>query len=216
MRKIHCTADCSCLLHHNGKSIVINALLDDGSTKTYLNSDIAAELGLISETQHITVSMLNGHHENFRTSSVTVDLCSLNGRICAAFTTDNVTGSLEVVSWQKFKNNCNHLHGINFPKIEAYSKIDMLIGLDYTDLHFACQDVCGRPGGPIARLTPLGWTCIGVPKPGVQPLQTNFAHTYFCCDNAITELAQELRKFWEVEEIISEKYVMSSVDRSLM
>ena len=34
------------VLKNGEKSVVVNALLDDGSTQTYLNSDVAAELGL--------------------------------------------------------------------------------------------------------------------------------------------------------------------------
>ena len=36
------------------------------------------------------------------------------------------------------------------------------------------------PGQPIARLTPLGWTCIGPVRTSKQiTFNTNFAHTYF-------------------------------------
>ena len=37
----------------------------------------------------------------------------------------------------------------------------MLIGVDYPDFHFSLKDIRGKPGEPIARLTPLEWTCIG-------------------------------------------------------
>ena len=35
-----------------------NALLDDASTKTYINSDVAAELGLQGQLQRVNVSVL--------------------------------------------------------------------------------------------------------------------------------------------------------------
>ena len=34
------------IISANGKKLQINALLDDGSTKTYINEDIASELGI--------------------------------------------------------------------------------------------------------------------------------------------------------------------------
>ena len=37
------------ILENRGKCLQVNALLDDGSTKTYLNSDVAAELGLVGQ-----------------------------------------------------------------------------------------------------------------------------------------------------------------------
>ena len=46
----------------NGKrSVVVNALLDDASTKSYINSKVAAELGLTGDAQIMNVNVLNGH-----------------------------------------------------------------------------------------------------------------------------------------------------------
>ena len=45
----------------------VNALLDEVSTKTYLNADIAAELGLQGHPQSVTVNVLNGQTETFET-----------------------------------------------------------------------------------------------------------------------------------------------------
>ena len=45
-------------LKNGNREIVVNALLDDGSTKTYLNSDVATELDLKGERQDVTVRML--------------------------------------------------------------------------------------------------------------------------------------------------------------
>ena len=38
----------------------VNALLDDGSTKTYLNADVAAKLGLEGQAQKVNINVLNG------------------------------------------------------------------------------------------------------------------------------------------------------------
>jgi len=43
--------------------IKVNALLNDASTKTYVNSDVAAKLGLQGQLQRVNVSVLNGHIE---------------------------------------------------------------------------------------------------------------------------------------------------------
>ena len=51
------------IVRNGTKEIVINALLDDESTKSYLNSDIAAALGLEGNFQRVTVDVLNGHTE---------------------------------------------------------------------------------------------------------------------------------------------------------
>ena len=42
------------------RRMIVNALLDDGSTKTDINGDVAAELGLEGSTQRITVVKWRG------------------------------------------------------------------------------------------------------------------------------------------------------------
>ena len=43
--------------------------------------------------------------------------------------------------------------------------MDMLIGVDYTELQASYEDRIGGPGEPVAKLTALGWTCIGPLEP---------------------------------------------------
>lgn len=54
------------------KHIKINALLDDGSTKSYINSGIAAELGIQTVTQKVKVNVLNGNTETFETMPLSI------------------------------------------------------------------------------------------------------------------------------------------------
>ena len=93
---------------------------------------------------------------------------SVNGQInrrISAYTTNRVTGDLEVIDWNRHKNNWRHLQEISFDSNGSRPIVDMLIGLDQADLHYSYQDVRGTAiGDPIARLTPLGWTCVGVPS----------------------------------------------------
>ena len=57
------------LVSANGYQLKVNAILDDGSTKTYINEDIAEELGIKNRYENVTVTTLNGKSENFRTMS---------------------------------------------------------------------------------------------------------------------------------------------------
>lgn len=62
----------------NGKDIKVNALLDDGSTKTYLNEDVASELNLTGTKTLVEVNVLNGKSERFETSCVQFQIQSEN------------------------------------------------------------------------------------------------------------------------------------------
>ena len=114
---------------------------------------------------------------------------------------------------------------MNFPRVAKRTVVDVLIGLDCADLHCTLQEVRGRPGEPIARLTPLGWTCIGNPGLGDRTaVQTHFARTYFVKDQAeIEQLNTNLKRFLEIDDmsvartsIIKQKPIVRKEEQSAL
>ena len=171
------------ILKNGKRSLKINALLDDASTKSYINADVAAVLGLQGRTEKMTVNILNGQVETFETKPINIELMSITGNVStmvSACTVDRATGNMPVVEWNKFKQQWSHLRNIDFPTSATRPIVDMLVGLDCADLLYAIQEVRGKPGETIAMLTPLEWTCIGNTGPTSQEVcHTNFAYTYF-------------------------------------
>ena len=187
------------------RTLKVNALLDDASTKTYLNADVAAELGLQGQTEKVTVNVLNDKVETFETKPVTFKLESLDGNISMsvnAYTANKVTGNLSVVDWNQYKRRWAHLQSIDFPWTAKRPIVDIPIGVDCADVLCSISEVRGRPGKPIARLTPLGWTCVGnLGSYGRSVLQTIFSYTYFAKDKSERDTINEtFKKFWEIEE----------------
>ncbi|CAB4021266.1 Hypothetical predicted protein, partial [Paramuricea clavata] len=66
------------VLKNGNREVTVNALLDDASTQTYINTDVAAELGLHGKFQKATVNVLNGQMETFVTMPVEFELKSLD------------------------------------------------------------------------------------------------------------------------------------------
>ena len=136
---------------------------------------------------------------------VDVELESLDGSVSktvSAFTTERVTGNLEAINWRKHANKWPHLRGIQLPKPGPHPLVDISIGVEYVDLHYSFKDVKGRPGEPVARLTPLGWTCVGPASTQRSGgLQTNFTRTYFVREQQENsdEISNLLRRIWEIE-----------------
>ena len=54
------------------------------------------------------------------------------------------------VNWKMLAAKWEHLQGINFPDLGPQPVVDMLIGIDYADLHSSMKDICGQPGEPVA------------------------------------------------------------------
>ena len=171
------------VVKNGGRSLKINALLDDASTKSYINADVAAELGLQGTTEKMTVNVLNGQVETFETKPVNIQPLSITGNVSTmvnACTVDRVTGNMPVVDWNNVKQKWCHLRNIEFSTSATRPLVDMLLGLDCADLLYAIQEVRGKPGEPIARLTPLGWTRLGnTGSPSQEVCHTNFAYKYF-------------------------------------
>ena len=184
--------------------------LDETSTKTYLNADVAAELELRGEPKRVTVNVLNGQTETFETTPVEFELESMNGNVAtkmSAFTAERVTGSMKVIDWEKHVGKWSHLKGIQFPDPGKRPNVDLLIGVDYAELHYSFKDVRGQPGEPVARLTPLGLTCTGTVS-GLtgSDLQSNFAQTYFVREQSDRDEISTLhQKFWEIENPITSR-----------
>ena len=141
-----------------------------------MNSDVAAELGLEGRPQELT------------------------GKVCkqaSAYTTERVTGNMPVVDWSLYKSKWKHLKSIKFPQVGPRPIIDLLIGVDHADLLYPLEDVRGKPGESIDRLTPLGWTCIGKSGSQADTVQANFT---FLVNQDSHELNNLVRRLWDFGE----------------
>ena len=85
------------VLKKGSRKLVLNALLDDASTKSYINEDVAAELCSGQSLPNLTVNVLNGKEGSFQTMPVEFGMQSVDSRTStrvSAFTTTQVTGDM--------------------------------------------------------------------------------------------------------------------------
>ena len=88
------------ILINGDRSLTVSVLLDDASTKTYVSTDVAAELGLQGRTERVKVNVLNGQIETFETKPINVTLQSVAGNVSMkinAYTVNKVTANMPVV-----------------------------------------------------------------------------------------------------------------------
>ena len=159
--------------------------MDDASTKTYISADVAAELGLHGHLQKANVSVLNEQVDTFETTPIECTLESLDGKSyrISAYTANRVTGNMNVIDCNICSREWSHLKGLKFHHLGPQPIVDLLIGLDCADLHYSFKDIRGKPGQPVARLTPLGWTYVGALNDAHHNgPKTHFGRTYFVSD----------------------------------
>ena len=146
------------------------------------------------------MKVLNDNQYKLDSSVVEFMINSLDGKVrkpASAKTTERVTGNMKVVDWSLYKSKWKHLKGIKFPQVGPRPIVDLFIGVDQVDLLYSLEDVRGKPGEPIARLTPLGWTCIGKPELQSDGVQTNFT---LLVNHDSHELTNLVHRFWDIEE----------------
>ena len=212
-------------LKANGQKIRVNAVLDDASSASYISEEVAGVLGLSAPYEPVTVQVLNENIETFDTMPVDLILEHSDGNVQVpfqAFTCPRqITGSYKVVDWRRYQKRWSHLGVCNFPEATVDPLVDVLIGQDQVDLHYARCDIRGKPGEPIARLGPLGWSCIGDPEEKSSarcPLRTNLIYTFFAKSESFEELNHSLKIFWELESVTTDKehHVMSQKEKAAL
>ena len=149
------------------KGSKIVALLDPGSTQTFVDRETAVRLKLkrTSKTHAMTVNVFN---QQVSTDSYRVELylASIDGShtaTIAAYVVQDLAKQLLVVDWSKEKHRFSHLEKVPFESLPSEQAVNLLIGYDHAALLESSEKRSGTPGQPIARLTPLGWTCSVTP-----------------------------------------------------
>ena len=196
----------------NGRKVKINAILDDASNETFLNEAVAGILGLQEPFEKFQVYVLNNTVKNFQSMPIKIEIETVHGKFSKEISTktcpQKVTGNYNVVKWNDHQNKWLHLTQCNFPKPANDGLVDLLIGIDKAEIHYLHVDLRGKNGGPITRLGPLGWSCIGAPDENetartrshvIRSLSTReliwSEGKESCCD-----LDKSWKRFWVIEK----------------
>ena len=88
--------------------------------------------------------------------------------------------------------------------------------MDYPELHQSIREIRGEVGEPIARLTPLGWTCVGKTlmsqKVRIQSHFVNRVSMFASNQNDLSIINSTLKMFWEIENVSSDVKLLSPDD----
>ena len=170
-------------------SVVVNesykthALLDSGSTNSFITSDAVKCFGLSGKTviyRHSTVDTLC---MTTSTKVVNFILYSLDGS--KSLTMSNVFVGEEVpYTYSPCRDLSMYPHLSDVPISPVYlpAKVDLLIGQDNSEALVPLQVLKGNPGDPVSVLTKFGWTLNSV-VPGSSPdcvslaVVSNLVHT---------------------------------------
>ena len=165
-------------------SVVVNesykthALLDSGSTNSFITSDAVKCFGLSGKTVIYRHSTVNTPCMTTSTKVVNFILYSLDGT--ESLSMSNVFVVEEVPYTYSHCRDLSvypHLSDIPISPVHPPAKVDLLIGQDNSEALVPLQVLKGNPGDPFSVLTKFGWTLNSV-VPGSSPdCVSNFVHT---------------------------------------
>ena len=165
-------------------SVVVNesynthALLDSGSTNSFITSHAVKCLGLSGKTVNYRHSTVDTLCMTTSTKVVNFILYSLDGS--KSLTMSNVFIVEEVpytYSPCRDLSTYPHLSDIPTSPMHPPAKVDILIGQDNSEALVPPQVLKGNPGDPFSVLAKFGWTLNSV-VPGSSPdCVSNFVHT---------------------------------------
>ena len=191
----------SVILQHKDRKVSALALLDPGSSLSFVRQEVAEKLGATRSgiQRQLSVAVLGGKTVETKQHQVQLLLKSQDGSFTTAirpWTQIDVTAPLAISNTDDLQQRYSHLQGIPFQAAGA-GQIDLLIGLDAITAHQVMEEVPGAPGEPIARRLPLGWVCLG--PVGSSPRQPSNQTLHMM--QPTEQLDMLVAKFWEVEQV---------------
>ncbi|XP_055590345.1 uncharacterized protein LOC129742470 [Uranotaenia lowii] len=200
-------------LYGNGKSIEVVAFIDDGSSMTLMDEDIAKQLDIKGELAPLclrwTGNITRSEAESQR-ASLTISATSKSQKFpIHVRTVSSLNLPKQTVCYAKLVQEYPHIKGL---PIQDYNNATprILIGNDNSHVGATLKIREGAPGDPIASKCRLGWSIYGATGK-----ITTEAKTFHICECNCDEKLQNLvKEFFSTEsvETSGSKYTKSKED----
>ncbi|XP_077361612.1 uncharacterized protein LOC144006574 [Festucalex cinctus] len=204
------------LLRNGEHSLETYAVLDDGSERTIILSAAAQSLKLIGQPEQLAlrtvrqdIRVIHGAAVSFTISPV--DQPHRSFRIQDAFTADALSLAEHTYSAESLQRKYRHLRDLPIPTMDKVRPL-LLIGSDYPHLITPLAPVrLGRPGGPAAVKTRLGWTLQG-PIKHIEQKSAAPQCLHISTLSPTAEILHNVEKLWQLDVLPyrSEKLVVRS------
>lgn len=198
----------------NGRSIVLNALIDQGATANVISERACQMLRLPFVRTHASMTGLGNAPVGCvigRTSSSIGSCHDKNYNYDITALVVKQVADINPLDCDERKN-WSHINQLTLanPNFSRTRRVDLLLGARaYAEIILE-QIVKGKPNQPIAQNTKLGWIVFGAAE--VDQNYATLCHTlkHTRIDgNPSEDLSRALQSFWELEEVEREKYLTS-------
>ncbi|XP_055591249.1 uncharacterized protein LOC129743288 [Uranotaenia lowii] len=192
-------------LHGPAKTVKTYAFLDDGSSLTLIESELAAELGVTGKAEPLCLRWTGNKTRNEPDSqNLTLDISGTQVghkryRLPEVLTVSNLELFRQSLDMQDFAEKYSHLRGV---PAESYHDIQprILIGSNNANLGYVLKGREGEMHEPVATKTLLGWTVYGECDLRIRQF-CGFHDVHMCqCNGAKDEtLHQAMRDYFSID-----------------
>ncbi|XP_053662020.1 uncharacterized protein LOC128711178 [Anopheles marshallii] len=197
-------------LYGNGTQVDTMALLDDGSSATFMEHDLLKELGISGKPRPLCISW-TGNQSRVEDKSVELSV-RISGvgipgiyNMRAVHTVRTLGLSKQSLAPSQLAVEYDHLRGLPLPSYHNISA-RILIGVDNCFLSQILKTVEGRADEPAASKTRLGWVVYGpyqqTSKDAItKRVKSMNLHICPCSENRDSEMDLALRKYFSFESL---------------
>ncbi|XP_045495970.1 uncharacterized protein LOC123694549 [Colias croceus] len=184
-------------------SVDTHALLDDGSTITLIDEEIANKTGATGPIESLNIEAIGDHKLSATSRRVNITIIGGSNRKydVHARTLKNLKLSPQVIT-ERDLHDCSHLKDIKKYLQYREAKPRVLIGQDNWHLLIASEIRKGRRHQPIASRTPLGWVLHGARSIAHSTTKQRFNVNYV--KSTDEEMNEQLRQFFALESLLIE------------
>ena len=212
-------------LTNGGKVVDVYALIDPGSTCTFITDKICQTLQLPSREETTLDVRFLSTTEKMIVSKTSVDISPFRDlltsfHISTVYSTPLI--NIPAVNHEAFNRTCQqfpHLQHISFPAVRN-GEIHMILGVNSFAFTYPITVLNGNRNEPFAIKTSLGWTFTGEYR-GPQQKSQGFTGTFYT-SNAVPSRNPhspiDLNQFWVSEKMIEQpaKKAMSEDDETAL
>lgn len=196
-----------------GEEIETFALLDEGSTITIVDEEIAQQLNIDGPTDPMWVRGISGTELKYQKSK-RIDL-KIRGKfenqsydLRDARTVRNLNFTSQRVS-RSDVDDCPHLQGIREELVYEEARPKLLIGQDNWELIISGAVRAGRRDMPVASSTKLGWVLHGC-RSSASGYPVAYCGHLSVCEDEENSMEKMMKNYFELESIGIEKRKQNS------
>ena len=202
----------------NGSFMKIRALLDSGSSASFISERVVQSLRLQRIKQGVSVSGIGGSPLEMKINTVTTfklhPVVGKKGSIdVTALVVPRVTSDLPTTSIP-FDRKWKHLHNLRLadPDFNLPARIDVLLGIEVFTEVLLNGRRRGLPGTPVAMETVFGWVLSG----RIESETIGMYALVMATHHSSVELNDNMiQKFWKIEEPPSHPFVQYSQEEQI-